>query len=51
MVDVLNDAFAVVGNIGTMTGATWTMGDFNCDGAVDVLGDAFVVVGNLGASL
>ena len=50
-VDVLNDAFALVGNLGTTSGAVWQDGDFNGDGAVDVLNDAFVLVGNLGTSV
>ena len=50
-VDVLGDAFALVGNLGTTSGAAWRMGDFNGDGAVDVLNDAFALVGNLGKTL
>jgi hypothetical protein len=55
-VDVLGDAFAVVGNLGaTATGSvvetTWRMGDLNGDNAIDVLGDAFVLVANLGQSV
>jgi len=49
-VDVLNDAFALVGNLGTTDGAIWEDGDFNADGAVDVLNDAFALVVNLGRS-
>ena len=48
MVNVLGDAFALVGNLGTSSGATYAQGDINGDGAVDVLGDAFILVGNLG---
>ena len=50
-VDVLDDAFALVGNLGTTGGATWAQGDFNNDGNVDVLNDAFILVGNLGESV
>lgn len=50
-VNVLGDAFALVGNLGTTGGATWQQGDFNGDGNVNVLGDAFVLVGNLGMNV
>ena len=50
-VDVLNDAFALIGNLGTTSGATFAQGDFNGDGAVDVLTDAFTLVGRLGQSV
>ena len=50
-VDVLGDAFALVGNLGTTSGATWQQGDFNGDGMVDVLNDAFALVANLGQNL
>ena len=50
-VNVLDDAFALVGNLGTIGGAVWADGDFNGDGNVDVLGDAFILVGNLGQSV
>ena len=50
-VNVLDDAFALVSNLGTSTGATWAQGDFNGDGAVDVLGDAFILVSRLGQSV
>ena len=50
-VDVLGDAFALVGNLGTTTGAVWADGDFNGDGAVNVLDDAFILVGRLGQSV
>ena len=46
-VDVLNDGFTLVGNLGVTSGATWADGDFTGDGEVDVLGDAFALVGNL----
>ena len=50
-VDVLGDAFALVGNLGTTDGASWAQGDFNGDGTVDVLSDAFILVGQLGQSV
>ena len=46
-VDVLGDAFILVGSLGS--GATsWSEGDLNADQTVNVLGDAFALVGNLG---
>ncbi|MDA8563175.1 hypothetical protein N9L06_01860 [Mariniblastus sp.] len=47
-VDVLGDAFVLVGNLGDSGG--WADGDFNASGNIDVLGDAFQLVGNLGRS-
>ena len=49
-VNVLGDAFTLVGSLGTASGAGWADGDLNADGAVNVLGDAFPLVGNLGSS-
>ena len=50
-VDVLMDAFTLVGNLGADEGITsWSQGDFNADRTVNVLGDAFLLVGNLGNS-
>ena len=46
-VDVLIDAFALVGSLGGFA-TSYAQGDINFDGAVDVLGDAFILVGNLG---
>ena len=46
-VDVLNDAFALVGNLGG-TATSYSQGDANFSGNVNVLGDAFILVGNLG---
>ena len=46
-VDVLNDAFTLVGNLG-QAATSFSQGDFNADGVVDVLGDAFLLVANLG---
>ena len=48
-VDVLGDAFALVGSLGS-TVTSYSDGDANFDGTVDVLGDAFALVGNLGMS-
>ena len=50
-VDVLNDAFALVGNLNTSGATSWAQGDFNADGVVDVLGDAFILIGNLGRTV
>ena len=46
-VDVLGDAFTLVGNLGNAV-ASYAQGDINLDGVVNVMGDAFVLVGNLG---
>ena len=48
-VNVLGDAFALVGNLGNEN-AGWEEGDVNADGRVDVLVDAFALVLNLGRS-
>ena len=48
-VDVLNDAFALIGNINAPA-TSWADGDFTADGLVDVLNDAFALIGNLGSS-
>ena len=48
VVDVLGDAFALVGNLGSVTNVAWADGNFDDNDAVDVLGDAFILVGNLG---
>ena len=48
-VDVLNDAFVLVGNLGEDENVGFSDGDFNLDGEVDVLDDAFILVGNLGS--
>ena len=47
VVDILEDAFTLVGNLGTSVNS-WSQGDFDGNGVVDVLGDAFPLVGNLG---
>ena len=49
-VNVLGDAFPLIGNLGATGGAIWAEGDFNDDGNVDVLGDAFILIGQLGQS-
>ena len=46
-VNVLGDAFALVGNLGNSV-TMYSQGDVNFDGIVNVLGDAFILVGNLG---
>ena len=51
VVDVLNDAFALVANLNSTTNLAWADGNFNSDGVVNVLGDAFVLVGNLGRNV
>ena len=44
-VDVLGDAFILIGNLGDPGG--WAEGDFDQDGEISVLGDAFSLVNNL----
>ena len=46
-VNVLGDAFALVGNLGNSV-TSYSQGDINFDGTVNVLGDAFILIGNLG---
>lgn len=46
-VNVLGDAFALIGNLGNAA-TSYAQGDLNLDGTVNVLGDAFVLIGNLG---
>ena len=46
-VDVLSDAFALVGSLGQSV-TSYSDGDANFDGTVDILGDAFALVANLG---
>lgn len=48
-VDVLNDAFALVGGLG-QSATSRAQGDLNADGTVNVLNDAFILVGTLGQS-
>lgn len=45
-VDVVNDAFILVSNLGG-SATTYAQGDINLDGTVDVLGDAFTLIANL----
>ena len=47
-VDVLGDAFTLVGNLNMATSLGFVGGDFNDDGQVTVLDDAFILVANLG---
>lgn len=47
-VDVLNDAFTLVGNLNSTGPYSYASGDLNADQRVDVLGDAFTLIGNLG---
>ena len=48
-VDVLSDAFILVGSLGS-TVTSYSQGDADFNGVVDVLDDAFILVGNLGFS-
>ena len=48
VVDVLGDAFVLVGNLNSTTNLAYADGNFNADGVVNVLGDAFILIGNLG---
>ena len=48
-VDVLGDAFALIGNLGNAV-TSYSQGDISFDGTVDVLGDAFTLIGNLGST-
>ena len=50
-VNVLGDAFALIGNLGVSGDTTWAQGDFNGDGNINVLGDAFILIGQLGQSV
>ena len=45
--DVVNDAFTLISNLVTPSGALFADGDLNGDGRVDILGDAFILVANL----
>ena len=49
-VDVLNDAFALVGSLGTSSGG-YANGDLDANSIIDVLGDAFTLISNLGQSI
>ena len=48
-VNVLGDAFTLVGNLGS-TVTSYSQGDADFNGVVDVLDDAFILIGNLGFS-
>ena len=50
-VNVLGDAFILIGNLGTTTNLAFADGNFNGDGQVDVLGDAFILINNLGTDV
>ena len=47
LVDVVNDAFALVGSLGQSV-TSRSRGDLNADSVVDVINDAFILVGQLG---
>ena len=49
-VDILGDAFILVGNLNRSGSTSYGLGDLNADGQIDVLGDAFRFIGNLGRS-
>lgn len=50
-VDVLNDAFAFVANLGNNGESMWAYGDFNGDRRTDVLNDAFILIAHLGQDI
>ena len=47
-VDILNDAFSLIDNLGSSSVNSWSQGDLNADGSVDVIEDAFLLIANLG---
>lgn len=49
-VNVLGDAFILIGNLNSTGAELWGQGDLNADQKVDVLGDAFRLIGSLGQS-
>lgn len=49
-VDVLGDAFILIGNLGSNAVSGYANGDLNADQRIDILGDAFRLVANLGRS-
>ena len=49
IVDVLNDAFTLIGSLGS-TVTSYSAGDINFSGSIDVLGDAFALIGGLGTT-
>ena len=46
-VDVINDAFVLIGNLGDVV-SSYASGDANLDRTVDVIEDAFILIDNLG---
>ena len=48
-VDILSDAFTVIGNLNQAV-SSYADGDMDMNGTVNVLGDAFVLIGNLGGN-
>lgn len=50
IVNVLDDAFAMIANLGATNGVGYGEGDLNADGSVNVLIDAFILISNLGQS-
>ena len=49
-VDVLGDAFALIGSLNLSGSDLYAQGDLNANQTVDVLGDAFLLIGSLGQS-
>ena len=47
-VNVLGDAFILIGNLNRSGQTSYGQGDLNADGQINVLGDAFRLIGNLG---
>ncbi len=50
VVDIANDGSALILNLGTQTGMSWTDGDFNHDQAVDIGNDGSALILNLGTN-
>ena len=48
-VNVLVDAFALIGNLGNAV-TSYSQGDIDFNGTADVLGDAFIMIANLGST-
>ena len=51
VVDILNDAFILVANLGRDDAVGYEDGDLNVDQRIDVLGDGFLLLQNLGRSI
>ena len=49
-VTVLEDAFTLIANLGSLVAVSYSEGDFNADQQATVLGDAFLLIANLGES-